>query len=996
MRRALERLRRANVLPTLVLFDAVHLPGIDVAAAGVHPRRRRVGAIAAASIVAKTARDARMGELDGASRTTDSPPTAATRRRSTSPRFGGTGRARSTASRSTASSCAAARGATGGLTHGGHKRDALLASAEKSLQKGKVDSALKDYLKILEEAPGDINILNKVGDLYTRLNRNEEAIPYLTRIAEHFARDGFFLRGIAIYKRINRLDPARLDVYERLAELYAKQGLTTDAKSQYQVLADYHARNDNAIGAIGIYQKMVLIDPQNIQLHVKLADFYTQARRKIDALKEYTVVAALLKDRGAVDEAIQVYEKALQMAPDNVEVLRSFVPLLVTASRAKEARLFVKRALETTPRSVPLFMLAAEGALSDGDVKEAQEWLAKAQSVEASSDEVLQLAVRVQQAGGTATLTFEAAAALADQAMRRGEAKKALGILVPLAEASVDREDVLARVVQVAEAAGDQAAVIRWRSALVDLHKKQNRIGDAAEGLRTLLKLVPDSPDFRTRLSQLDPSLGRAERSGSRERPAIPPPPIAPPASVDTGAARARPAPAAPTKPVPALGETPRSPAPPVSEAPAEETSAPLNVPPVEVTGSRRAPATPVPPIPPPPSFSAVTSAPSAPETTGEFVFELEDGDLVHDPGSTGPVPAAVRRLSKPGTSAFDRSGSAKRQPPAPALGALEQLPEVPPLSTAPNFGSAAPEAAEYDWGAAQSLPKALPVDAPHEIEVEPATEADSADGIEAATEVEGEIEAATEVEAEELPPAVEAEPAGQRLPAAAPAPAADVEPVPAPVEEAAVVLSLDAVEGALGEAEVFRKYGLYDKAIEHLRAVLKRAPGTLALREKVFELALEGGRRKVALAEAEKLKDAYRSEGREDRVAALDLFSSSARPPKRERPPKPSAARPGAGSGRGARSRPRRLRSRRRRPPRRTSRRPRSFSRSTSASSRGWWSTPRSACRLSSASSRATRRSPSGARAWTAAPERTRGPRCRTSCPRTSNPFWTPSWAAP
>ena len=28
----------------------------------------------------------------------------------------------------------------------GTKRDALLASAEKSLQKGKVDSALKDYL----------------------------------------------------------------------------------------------------------------------------------------------------------------------------------------------------------------------------------------------------------------------------------------------------------------------------------------------------------------------------------------------------------------------------------------------------------------------------------------------------------------------------------------------------------------------------------------------------------------------------------------------------------------------------------------------------------------------------------------------------------------------------------------------------------------------------------------------------------------------------------
>src|SRR3974377_1285709 len=306
----------------------------------------------------------------------------------------------------------------------GTKRDTLLASAEKSLQKGKVDSALKDYLKILEETPGDINIHNKGGYHYTRLNRNEEAIPYLTRIAEHFARDGFFLRGIAIYKRINRLDPARWDVYERLAELYGKQGLTTDAKSQYQVLADYHARNDNEIGAIGIYQKMVQIDPQNIQLHVKLADFHTQARRKGDALKEYAIVAALLRERGATDEAIQVYEKALQMAPDGVEILRAFIPLLISASRAREARLFVKRALETTPRSVPLFLLTGEAAVEGSDVPEAQEWLGKAQAIESSSDEVLQMAVRVQRAGGTATLTFEAAAALADLAMRRGEAKR--------------------------------------------------------------------------------------------------------------------------------------------------------------------------------------------------------------------------------------------------------------------------------------------------------------------------------------------------------------------------------------------------------------------------------------------------------------------------------------------------------------------------------------------------------------------------------------------
>src|ERR1700682_2582102 len=117
------------------------------------------------------------------------------------------------------------------------RREALIASAEKSLQKGKADAALKDYLKVLEETPGDINILNKVGDLFVRLNKNDESIPYYAKIADHYSRDGFFLKAIAIYKKINRLDPARLDIYERLAELYGRERLLPGGKKPYQGLA---------------------------------------------------------------------------------------------------------------------------------------------------------------------------------------------------------------------------------------------------------------------------------------------------------------------------------------------------------------------------------------------------------------------------------------------------------------------------------------------------------------------------------------------------------------------------------------------------------------------------------------------------------------------------------------------------------------------------------------------------------------------------------------
>lgn len=64
MRRALENLGAAGCWPRLVLFDAVGLPGLGADQRSYIHGDARVACIAAASIVAKTARDGFMEELD--------------------------------------------------------------------------------------------------------------------------------------------------------------------------------------------------------------------------------------------------------------------------------------------------------------------------------------------------------------------------------------------------------------------------------------------------------------------------------------------------------------------------------------------------------------------------------------------------------------------------------------------------------------------------------------------------------------------------------------------------------------------------------------------------------------------------------------------------------------------------------------------------------------------------------------------------------------------
>jgi ribonuclease HII len=64
MRRALENAARGGAIPSLVLFDAVHMPGLDVPQRAYVRGDSRVAAIAAASVVAKAARDTHMDGLD--------------------------------------------------------------------------------------------------------------------------------------------------------------------------------------------------------------------------------------------------------------------------------------------------------------------------------------------------------------------------------------------------------------------------------------------------------------------------------------------------------------------------------------------------------------------------------------------------------------------------------------------------------------------------------------------------------------------------------------------------------------------------------------------------------------------------------------------------------------------------------------------------------------------------------------------------------------------
>ena len=174
-----------------------------------------------------------------------------------------------------------------------------------------LDKALEDYRTLLKADPHDSNVLLKVGDLYLKQGKRDEAMNAYVRVAQQFTRDGFDAKAVALYKQISRLDPKRHDVCVPLADLYARMGLVSDAIASLQTAADVAYRAGDKDDALELLRRMAALDPSNTQNRLKVAELLAQEGRKSEALTEYEAVAEELERRGEEEERLRVVERIL-------------------------------------------------------------------------------------------------------------------------------------------------------------------------------------------------------------------------------------------------------------------------------------------------------------------------------------------------------------------------------------------------------------------------------------------------------------------------------------------------------------------------------------------------------------------------------------------------------------------------------------------------------------------------------------------------------------
>lgn len=249
------------------------------------------------------------------------------------------------------------------------QKDKYLASAQKYIQKGQFDRALRDYEQVVTADPKDVKHRQKLAELLVRCNRREDAIREYDTIARYYEENGFNLKSIAVYKQIQRLDPSNIEISLSLAALNEKQGMIGNALSEYKTVFEYYEKSGRADDALKILEKMQRVDPDNVDIRLKLAETLCAAGAGDKAYQEYTRAALALKERGMTTRFEKVCGRIQELFPDKKDSSLDILAEQVRNGVVDDAIPKLCGLLHNDPENPAALGLLAEAYRISGDVE---------------------------------------------------------------------------------------------------------------------------------------------------------------------------------------------------------------------------------------------------------------------------------------------------------------------------------------------------------------------------------------------------------------------------------------------------------------------------------------------------------------------------------------------------------------------------------------------------------------------------------------------------
>jgi tetratricopeptide (TPR) repeat protein len=258
---------------------------------------------------------------------------------------------------------------------------AVIKEAQKYLAKGQLDKAIDTWEKLIKEYP-DGNTYNALGDLYLKKGDKQNALDSFHKAAKFFMNEGFSLKALGLYKKILNINPTDADAFFALGKINEERGLKIDAIKYYLSAADSLSKEGRKERLLEIYDKIIAISPSNIPFRVKVAEIYSKEGLSTEAAREYLNIAKLYEEKEETEKSLEYYQKSLEIQPSNKEAILGVIHLYAKTGNLDLAIEQIKGAASLFPEDTDVYLRCAEVYSTAEKFDEAIEYLNKVSEIE--------------------------------------------------------------------------------------------------------------------------------------------------------------------------------------------------------------------------------------------------------------------------------------------------------------------------------------------------------------------------------------------------------------------------------------------------------------------------------------------------------------------------------------------------------------------------------------------------------------------------------------
>ena len=195
--------------------------------------------------------------------------------------------------------------------------------AQRYVQSGDIDAALGEYEKLAQAEENEPYHSVVIADLLFKKGAPTDAAQRYLIAIDGYERTGLYKNGIAVCKKMARLNLAPLGVLERLARLHELDGIHTEAAMYYQQHAEHAVRVDETAIAIQSFRRAYETAPDHVTPLERLADLHASNGDRAAAV-------------AVLNEAMEQYER-LKLA-SGIERCKAQLAQLDPANAAAPAK----------------------------------------------------------------------------------------------------------------------------------------------------------------------------------------------------------------------------------------------------------------------------------------------------------------------------------------------------------------------------------------------------------------------------------------------------------------------------------------------------------------------------------------------------------------------------------------------------------------------------------------------------------------------------------